>query len=110
MKLYRIFLPKQYNDGKEIEYKKIRKITEEITERFGACSLHPKATLPSIEGIWTSDKTNKIYDEPVFMIELFIEDTFDNQKWLESFKEMTRQRLKQEELFVIVQNAEILKS
>ena len=109
MKLYRIFIPKNYNNGKPIESKKIRKVTEGIQERFGGYSLNPFASLPIIQGVWTSDETNKIYSEPQYMIELFVEDTFDNQKWLKSFKEMTRQELQQEEIFVIVQDAEILK-
>jgi len=109
MKLYRIFLPKQYNDGREIEAKKIGKLTELIRERFGAYSINPFATLPVIQGVWTSEERSRLYIEPMFMIELFIEDTFDNQKWLKSFKEMARQELEQVELFVIAQNAEILR-
>ncbi len=109
MKLYRIFIPKQYNDGKKIEPKKIRKLTEMVRERFGAYSINPFAMLPFIQGVWTSEETHKLYTEPMFMIELFVEDTFKNQRWLKSFKERARQELDQEELFVISQNAEILK-
>ena len=108
MKLYRIFIPKCYNDGNKIETKKIRKVLGEIREHFGAYSLNPLATLPLIEGIWTSDTIDKIYKEQVFMVELFLQDTFDNQKWLKSFKEIVRQELKQEEIFIIVQDAEII--
>ncbi len=35
MKLYKIFLPKTYNDGKKIESKKMRKVTNDIMEKFG---------------------------------------------------------------------------
>ena len=108
MKLYRIFLPKFDNTGQRIDTKKIRQVTERIREKFGAYSLNPFARLPIIEGVWTSDKTSKTYTEPMFLVELFVQDTFDNQKWLRSFKEMVRQDLSQEALFVIVQNAEIL--
>lgn len=108
MKLYRIFLPKKYNDGREIEYEKIEKIAEEIIEQFGGYSLAPFAELPFIQGVWISEKTNKLYKEIMYMIELFIEDTFANQKWMLARKEAWRQELGQEELFVIVQNAEIL--
>jgi len=108
LKLYRIFLPKFYNDRKPIEAPKIRKITGSLTDKFGGYTLNPLAYLPLMEGAGTSPKTNKIYTEQVFCIELFIQDTFDNQKWMQAFSEMVRQELKQEELFVIVQNAEIL--
>lgn len=110
MKLYKIFLPKSYNNGKMIEIRKIREVTKEIQGKFGAYSLDPFARLPIIQGVWTSDKTSKIYSEQMYLVELFVEDTFDNQKWLKSFKEIVRQKLEQEEIFVIVQNAEILTS
>lgn len=108
MKLYRIFIPKCYKDGKRIETKKIRKVLEDIRKRFGAYSLNPLAVLPLIQGVWTSNLTNKIYREQVFMVELFVQDTFDNQRWLKAFKEMARQELEQEEIFIIVQDAEII--
>lgn len=106
MKLYKIFLPKKYNSGELIPTKIIMEIIEPIEEKFGAYSLS-SATLPVISGAWTSE-TGRKYSEPMFLIELFVEDTFDNQKWLKSFKEIWRQSLKQEEFFVISQNAEVL--
>ncbi len=108
MKFYKIFLPKKYNDGKLIELKKIREIAEEIRERFGAYSLNPFANLPIIQGAWTDNKTKKTYIEPMYSIELFVEDTFDNQKWLKSCKEIWRQKLNQDELFIVAQDAEII--
>jgi len=42
------------------------------------------------------------------LLDLFVEDTFDIQKWFKAKKELWRQELQQEELFIIVQNAEIV--
>jgi hypothetical protein len=109
LKLYRIFLPKVYNNGKPIEKEKIRKVTDDLTKKFGGYTLNPLAYLPLMEGVGTSNKTHKIYTEQVICIELFIQDTFNNQSWMKAFTEMIRQEFKQEELFVIVQNAEIIK-
>ena len=107
MKLFRIFLPKKYNDGKPVEFKKIRKVAEEIRERFGAYSANPFGILPVMEGVWTSDK-GEAYREQMFVIELFVEDTKDNNKWIKAKQEDWRQRFEQEELFIISQYAEIL--
>ena len=107
MKLYRIFLPKRHSNGEPVPLPKIRKVTENIRERFGAYSLNPFAKLPVIQGVWTDDKS-RIYTEPMYVIELFIEDTFDNKRWMAAFKEMIRQELEQKELFIIAQDAEIL--
>jgi len=108
MKLYRIFIPKYYNDETKIEIGKIRKITDQIKDRFGSYSMNPFARLPLIEGVWTSDKTGKTYTEQMFMAELFLEDTFKNKSWLKAFREIVKQELKQEEIFIIVQDAEII--
>ena len=107
MKLYRIFLPKWFNNGKLIPSNKILKIAEEIREKFGAYSFDPFGRLPIIQGVWTSEKQKK-YQEEMSILDLFVEDTFDIQKWFKAKKEIWRQDLEQEELFIIVQNAEII--
>ncbi len=108
MKLYRIFLPKYFNDGKQIPEKKILKIAEEIREKFGAYSLDPYGKLPIIQGVWTSNSTQEKYQEDMYLLDLFVEDTFDIKKWFKAKREIWRQELEQEELFIIVQNAEII--
>ena len=107
MKLYRLFLPKRFNNGKLIPTNKILKIAEEIREKFGAYSFDPWGRLPIIQGVWTSNK-QKRYEEEMNILDLFVEDTFDIQKWFKAKKEIWRQELEQEELFIIVQNAEII--
>jgi hypothetical protein len=108
MKLYRIFLPKQDQKGNEISSAKADKITRMIEKRFGAYSLNPLARLPLIQGAWTSKSTKKIQKEPMHVAELFLEDTFKNRRWVKAIKEMARQEFKQEEIFIISQEAEIL--
>lgn len=97
MKLYRIFLPKTYDTKKKIPLKIILKILEDIEERFGAYSMNPFAQLPLI-GCWKDNKDKK-YEEEHFEVELFTEDTFENKRWIIAYKEMIRQKLKQEEHF-----------
>lgn len=108
MKLYRIFIPKNYNNGRSIEDKTIRKITNQLRDKFGGYTANPKARLPILEGVWVDEKHNKSYNENVICVELFCQDTYDSCRWLRSFTEETRKTLKQESLFVIVQNAEII--
>ncbi len=105
MKLYKVFLPKFYNDKTAIPTNFILKIAEEIRERFGAYSLNPFGRLPII-GVWTNHQ--KKYTDEMNVLELFVEDTFDIKRWFQAKKELWRQELKQEELFIIVQDAEIL--
>lgn len=87
--------------------KLIFSIAEEIEDRFGAYSLDPFAHLPVIQGCWT-DETGLNYKEQMFLLELFVEDTFDNRKWIIAYKEMIKQKLKQKEIFIMEMNAEII--
>ncbi len=112
MKLYRIYLPKYYSKldgslGEKVDIKELRKITKEIQDKFHGCSYNPRATLPFIQGMWEG-KEKQVYKEPMFLVELFIEDTFKNQEWIQAKKILWKLELKQEELFIIVQNADIV--
>lgn len=108
LKFYRIFIPQQYNSGEPVEPEKLLKIANEVGNKFKAYSAS-LSNLPIIEGLWTSEKDGKKYAEPMMLLELFVEDTFKNKKWLKAFKEMIAQELEQEEIFIIVQDAEILR-
>jgi len=107
MKLYRIFIPKTFNDKKKIPIKIIQDIAEKIQERFGGYSLDPFAHLPVIQGSWQGSEGLK-YEEYHFLLELFTEDTFENKKWISAYKEMIRQDLKQKEIFILEMNAEVV--
>ena len=107
MKLYRIFIPKRYNDGEIIPVENTTKILNQVEEKFGGYSLDPFGRLPLI-GVWNDHKQKKRYSDEVQILELFVEDTFDIKKWFSARKELWRQELKQEELFIIVQDAEII--
>ncbi|MEK6832451.1 MAG: hypothetical protein AABY32_00250 [Nanoarchaeota archaeon] len=107
MKLYRIFIPKTFNDKTKIPFKKIQKIAEEIEERFGAYSLDPFVHLPVVQGSWKGSGGLK-YEEEHFLFELFLEDTFENKKWITAYKEMIRQNLEQKEIFILEINAEVV--
>ena len=107
MKLYQIYLPKYFKDGTKIPEEMILKIADEIEKEFGGYSFDPFGRLPIIRGIWISEN-NKRYSEEMNVVQLFTEDTFDVKKWFKAKREIWRQDLKQESLFIIVQDAEII--
>ncbi len=107
MNLYRIFIPKKYNDGELIPLEKTTVILNSIEERFGGYSLDPFGRLPLI-GIWNDQRNKQRYSDEIQMVELFVEDTIDIKKWITAMKEVWRQELRQNELFIIVQDAEII--
>lgn len=106
LKLYRIFIPKYYNDGSEIESDKIKNFSDIIANHFGAYTFNPESVLPLLEGTWMSDNSNAYYTDKIYCIELFCEDTRKNTKWMGNFKTKAEKEFEQEEIFILVQNAE----
>lgn len=107
MKLYRIFIPKKYNDGTQIPIEKTTEILNEVEKRFGSYSIDPFGRLPLI-GVWNDHKTKQRYVDDVQILELFVEDTINIKKWIAAQREIWKQELQQEELFIMVQDAEIV--
>ncbi len=107
MKLYRIFIPKKYNNGTLIPVEKTTKILNEVEDKFGGYSVEPFGRMPLI-GVWNDNKDKKRYVDEIQILELFIEDTIKNKKWFIAKKELWKQELEQEELFIMVQDAEII--
>jgi len=107
MKQYNIYIPKFYNDGKEIPKEKIAKILNEIIEKFGLSSYQEDAKMPLIQGMWTS-KEGKRYSDKVSIVCLILEDRMDYQKWFTAKAEIWRQELEQEEFLIVVNYAEVI--
>ena len=107
MKLYRIFIPKKYNNGAPIAIEKTTKILNEVEEKFGGYTIDPFGRMPLI-GVWNNPKDKQRYTDEVQILELFVEDTMNIKKWFTSMKELWRQDLEQEEFLIIVQDAEII--
>lgn len=102
MKLYRIFLPKVYNDGSSIEDSKLRKISKQIRDKFDGYSANPETVFPIWEGAWVDERHNRAYLEPVICIELFTQDTFDNQSWIRSQTEVYFSYLPITNIFILI--------
>jgi len=107
MKLYKIFIPKKYNNGSIIPLEKTTKILNQVEEKFGGYTIDPFGRMPLI-GVWNNPKDKQRYIDEVQILELFVEDTMNIKKWFNSMKELWRQDLEQEEFLIIVQDAEII--
>lgn len=56
MREYTIYLPLKYNDGKDIEVEKLRRVKEELVEAFGAITVSSLSAL--IRDIGTTAESN----------------------------------------------------
>ena len=109
MKLYNIYFPKFYNDGKEVPEKVMADILNEIIVKFGKASYQKNVKLPLIQGTWTS-KDGKLYSEEVSLLCLVIENKLSHVKWFIEKAEEWREKLDQEEFFIVVQYADVIRA
>ena len=65
MKKYEIYLPLKYNDGKEIEPEKIKRIREELIAVFGALTVSSLSA--PYQGSWKYDQHSAISQHSVLV-------------------------------------------
>lgn len=100
MKKYEIYLPLKYNDGKEIEAEKIKRIREELIAVFGALTVSSQSA--PYQGSWKYGGVNFIDD--IIKIEIITADDRKTEKFFRKFKERLKQLLKQIDILITIQD------
>lgn len=106
-KRYDIYLPLKYNDGTEIEIEKYEQVEDELLDQFGGVtSVDQKNPL---RGLWESEE--RIYYDEIIIFTV-IDPDFDRSDegrlFLESYKEILKERFQQEEVLITAQVLEIV--
>ena len=95
MPLYEIYLPLAYNDRCPVEQEKLNLTRQELIDRFtGLTSTPPRYPL---QGWWHSEHA-LVRDDIIIYTVLTQEDENGFFKW---YKEVLRQRFRQEEIFIL---------
>ncbi len=92
---YELLLPRRFNDGTAVPNAWLGEALNEIIERFGAVSFERHR----LEGRWRFQ--TKVYRDISTRLIVDVADTSRNRKWLKSFQEKWRKRLKQIELRMV---------
>jgi uncharacterized protein YnzC (UPF0291/DUF896 family) len=100
MKRYEIYLPLKYNDGKQIEPEKIKRIREELIAVFGALTVSSFSA--PYQGSWKYGGVTFIDD--IIKIEIITIDDKKSQALFRSFKERLKRQLKQIDILITVQD------
>ncbi len=100
MKKYEIYLPLKYNNGKEIEPVKIKRIREELISVFGAPTVSSLSA--PYQGNWKYGGVEFIDD--IIKIEIITGDDRKTQKFFKDFKERLKQDLRQIDFLITVQD------
>jgi len=99
MKRYEIYLPLRYNNGKEIEPEKIKRVREELVAAFGALTVSSLSA--PYQGSWKYGGVTFIDD--IVKIEIITTDDGKAQRFFIRFKERLKRLLKQIDILITVQ-------
>lgn len=99
MKIYDIYLPLRYNDGREIEPSKFDQTRIELVNRFNGLSVLPGEGL-KIEGWWKSE--DAVYRDEVRIFRVFCAA---DDEFFKEYKESLKTRFEQEEIFILSYDA-----
>jgi hypothetical protein len=102
VKVYDIYLPLRYNDGSVVEPFKFDQTRKELLNRFSGLSVVPGRGA-TIEGWWKYK--DAIYKDEIriFRIVTIIDDDF----WV-GYKEILKDRFKQEDIFILSYDASVI--
>jgi hypothetical protein len=95
MHLIQLLLPLYDNDGRETPGSELRRVRDELTERFGGLTVHSRAPA---EGLWEEPHDGQRVRDDVVIYEVMVE-TLDAE-WWRAYRESLELRLRQKELVV----------
>ncbi len=93
--LYVIYLPLQYNNGREIETEKLLAVRTELLERFRGITLLQETN--PLQGLWQHQDPH--YSDEVITVTV-LDFTQESQAFFTSYKEVLKQRFEQIDLLL----------
>jgi len=92
---FEVLLPLQFNDGREVPPDWLAEAVLEGVSHFGAASYETQ----KVEGHWRH--SGVMYRDDLVRIVVDVPDLAKNRKWMKTFKERWKTRLKQLELWLV---------
>jgi hypothetical protein len=99
--LVQILLPLYHNDGSKVAAAVFRKISQELTDRFGGLTAYNRSPA---EGRWTKDKRTR--RDVIIVVEVMTEKL--DAKWWRRYRRDLEARLDQEAVILRSQRVRIL--
>ena len=103
MHLVQILLPLYDNQGNELPQMEFRRVSSELSHRFGGLTAFTRAPA---EGVWREHETAHATHDEIVVFEVMVE-TLDRSWWATYRKDLER-RFKQDEVVIRAQSMEQL--
>jgi hypothetical protein len=104
MREYKIYLPLKYNNGKDIEEEKLRKIKSELVEAFGAITVSSLSS--PYQGRWKYGGVEYIDD--IITIEIVATNDRATKRFFQAFKERLKKSLKQIDILITTHGIQVI--
>jgi hypothetical protein len=102
VKEYDLFIPLNYNDGSPVEPAKLRGLRLRLLEYFNGVTFFPQAN----EGYWQLGGVT--YRDEIVLFRVVTDKVRPARRFLRQLKEELKQVFKQEEIFIIERDVEVL--
>lgn len=92
-----LLVPLRYNNGRDVEHKKLSGVTDMIVNKFGAITTYPLST----GGVWIDPRTSKRYYDICRRFEVLINKKENSEMELFELKEELIRKFDQKDIFMI---------
>lgn len=102
VKEYELYVPLTYNDGSAIESEKLVRIREQLLEQFGNLTFFPQHN----DGFWTMGGVT--FRDSIVLYRIVTDKVRPARRFFRQLKEELKRTLRQEEIFIVERDVEIL--
>ncbi len=102
MKEYELYIPLFYNDGSQVEARKIERIGEQLLEEFDGVTFFPQHN----EGAWKMGPV--VFRDEVVLFRVLTDRVGPARRFFRAYKEELKRELGQEEILIVEKDARIL--
>ena len=102
MKEYDLFIPLNYNDGRQVEPERFQALQAQLLTQFGGLTFFPQPN----EGFWTlADIT---YRDEIVIYRALTSEQQEARRFLSDLKERLKRDFQQEDILIIERDVETL--
>lgn len=101
-----IYLPLKDNDGLPVEPEKFQQTRRELVDQFGGLTWIANVGVPRITDFWKGK--NRDYQEQNDLFIVYTDRNEKHKRFFKKYKEKLKNRFQQEEIFIAVEETEIL--
>ena len=98
MKLFTVFLPMNYNDGRDVEIEKFEEVEKDLVALFGGITMSSEKS--PMKGVWLYKGVQ--FKDQIVKIEIVVEETKNIDRFFHNYKEKLKEMFQQHDILITV--------